>query len=92
MFQAVEVDDPIGLGCNILFDRQVRGKNNKTSEYKISHDRSVVGVLIYEDGGSYTILFMKSLYFLDLDVEVLVLGFFCTPNRWRLGSGDQESV
>lgn len=91
MFQAVEVDNPIDLGCNILFDRLVRGKNNKTREFKISHDGSVVGLLIYEDGGD-TILFMKSLYFLNLDVEVLVLGFFCTPNRWRLGSGDQESV
>lgn len=51
MFQAVEVDDPIDLGCNILFDRLVRGKNNKTREFKISHDGSVVGLLIYEGEG-----------------------------------------
>lgn len=51
MMQAIEIENAIDFASNILSDRVIRGKTNKTREFKISQDGLVVGLLIYEGEG-----------------------------------------
>lgn len=48
MIEAVELDGSCNLNEGILLDRVMKGRNDKTQEFLILCENSLVGLLIYE--------------------------------------------